>query len=114
MALGHWLCAQLRIRCEVGVQWYRNEMDARSDVFAAQSADELITVDGETIEVQPQGIEVPGMPDIPVRLRDVKFRHRGESLVVKLGDGCAPRGERFEFSAAGVFQSPIGYRSGCI
>ena len=72
-------------------------MDARSDVFAAQPADELITVDGETIEVQPQGIKVPGMPDIPVRLRDVKFRHRCESLAVKLGDGCAPRGERFDF-----------------
>ena len=79
------------------MQRYRNEMDACSDILAAQLADEFIAIDVDTTEVQSQRVEVPGVP-ASVRLREVKFRHIGESLAVTAGYGSAPCCESLDLS----------------
>src|SRR6266566_7637549 len=80
------------------MQRERNEMHAGADSFAPQLLDKSLAVNLEQGEIEPEDVEVPGVPEAgPVR-RKLHLLHPSQRLVVDLGVTSASLDERIQLA----------------
>ena len=66
------------------MQRYGDEMNAGADASSPQLGNECLAVNLQTLEIQPDDVQMPGMPEPRVVWRKLNLLKPGECLVVDL------------------------------
>ncbi len=80
-----------------GMQGNGDEMDAGADAARAQLVDEFIAADVELVQVQANGVEMPGMAAVFARGRRLHFLQSGQAALVYAGVSRAQGMQALDF-----------------
>src|SRR4029434_2012661 len=89
---------QIGIWSEIGVKRNGYEVNAGSDVLVSELTNKLLAINGQSVEVQAQGIKVPRVAARFVIGGEFEFGNVGKGLIIEPGILRASADESFLFS----------------